>query len=385
MTTPNRSLLGRRQFLGLSAFALAAAACRGSVSAPTTNLNRASLRVLNWSDYIDPSEGNLIGTVDRFQRATGISTSYDPDWVGNYEAIDDQLAPLLSGSGGTGYDIITPTYWLAAQLRDADLLDPIPLASVPNHVNVDPAFLGLPWDRGGRFNMPWQVGITGIAYNRNRIPEGVNSLADLFALPAGRYSLIGEMREAVGLVLLDRGIDPSRATADEAHAAMDAIEALGGAPQGFNFGGIDDPTSFTSLLKAGTIDAAMAWSGDIVQLQATNPEIEFVIPDAGAIRWFDTMVIPRGASNRGAAGDWMNFVYDPKEAAQLTSWVQYISPVLGVQDELRSFGGADGRALADNPILFPDASTEQRLVSFGGPTVAQEQELDDRYAAIAGL
>lgn len=382
MTPPNRPLLGRRNFLGLSAMALAAAACRPSVTIPTNNLGRGSLRILNWSDYIDETEGNSPGTVDRFNEATGVPTTYDPSWVGNFEAIDDQLASLLSGTGPTGYDVITPTYWLAAQLREAELLDPIPLALVPNHVNVDPAYLGLPWDRGGRFHMPWQVGITGIAYNRSTLPQGINSVTELFALDPRRFSIIGEMREAVGLVLLEQGIDASRATADEAHGAMDLIEEQAARDVKFNFGGIGDPTSFSTQLADGKIDAAMAWSGDIVQLQAENPEIEFVIPNEGAIRWFDTMVIPKGASNRGAAAEWMNFVYDPEQAAQITSYVQYISPVLGAQEVLRSQGQAE---LADNPILFPDNETSQRLVSFGGPTVAQEQQLDDRYAEIAGL
>jgi len=44
------------------------------------------------------------------------------------------------------------------------------------------------------------------------------------------------------------------------------------------------------------------------------------------------MVMPKGAENRDSAAEWMNFVYDPVQAAQLTAWVQYVSPVAGVRE-----------------------------------------------------
>ena len=135
---------------------------------------------------------------------------------------------------------------------------------------------------------------------------------------------------------------------------------------------------FSDGRSSGDLWVAMAWSGDSVILQADRPDIEFVIPDEGAVRWFDTMVIPAGADNVAAAGAWMNFVYDPANAARITAWVQYISPVIGVEDELRALGG-DAAALADNPILFPDDATKRRLFTWGGLPVEVEDRLDDRF------
>jgi spermidine/putrescine transport system substrate-binding protein len=124
----------------------------------------------------------------------------------------------------------------------------------------------------------------------------------------------------------------------------------------------------------------MAWSGDAVQLQLERPDIKFVIPDEGAIQWFDTMVIPTGANNAKGAAEWMNAFYDPVLAAANTQWVQYISPVLGVEDELRSLGG-EAAELANNPVLFPDDETRRRLFIWGGlDSTADEQDLDDRFA-----
>jgi spermidine/putrescine transport system substrate-binding protein len=120
-----------------------------------------------------------------------------------------------------------------------------------------------------------------------------------------------------------------------------------------------------------------------VQLQATRPDIQFVIPDEGAIQWFDTMVIPRGAGNMAAAGKWMNFVYEPSNAALITSYVQYISPVIGVQNALDDLGGESAQ-LASNPILFPDAATKKRLFTWGGLNETEEVSLDASFAEIIG-
>ena len=90
-------------------------------------------------------------------------------------------------------------------------------------------------------------------------------------------------------------------------------------------------------LESGDFVACIAWSGDVVQMQYDRPDIQLVIPEEGGMSWYDTMVIPKGAPNAFAAADWMNFVYDPVQAAQLTAWVQFITPVKGVQ-RLRQHG-----------------------------------------------
>ena len=118
-----------------------------------------------------------------------------------------------------------------------------------------------------------------------------------------------------------------------------------------------------------------------MQLQRERPDIRFVIPDEGGMQWFDTMVIPRHADNAAGAARWMNFVYEPANAARITAAVQYISPVIGVRDELRKLGG-DAAQLADSPILFPDDATRQRLYTWGGLPADVEDDLDARFTTL---
>ena len=372
-------MLTRRQFLGAmaaTATAAAANACTRRDEPQSVPTGRASgrLRVLNWPDYIDPD------IVDQFATEAGVQVDYVEEYNGNEDAFADLFEPTLGRGKATGYDVIVPTYWAVARMLDRGWLEPVPIERVPNHVNVDPAFLGMPWDRGARYHMPWQVGITGIAYNPARTGREIRAVADLFD-PAlrGRVGMVSEMRETVGLVMLTQGADPSRATVRAAEAALDRLESAKRDGQIARFTG----NEFKDALKDGSFAACLAWSGDIIQLQAERPDIRFVIPVEGGIRWFDSMIIPRGASNLAAAADWMNYMYDPANAARITQAVQYISPVVGVREELTRAGGEAAR-LAANPILFPDDETRRRLYFWSGLDAADEDRLQERFSAITG-
>jgi len=361
----------RRFLLSSTALAAATAAFGACTSSAEEEADPDLLSILNWPLYIDDT------TVPRFEAEYHFTVDYVEGYDDNYSALEDLFPPIGDGES-IGYDIVVPTYWVVDRLLAKGWLEPVPIERVPNRVNIDPDFLGMPWDRGARYHLPWQVGITGIAYIPDRTPGPVESVEDLFdpAL-AGAVGMVLEMRESVGLVMLTQRADPSRATSDAADGALERIE------QATESGQIAGYTAdFEAAFDQG-LAACLAWSRDIVQLQPNRPDldVEFVIPVEGAIRWFDSMVIPKGAANPRAAAAWMNFVCDPVNAAQITIGVQYISPVLGVRQELEAMGG-DAAALAGNPILFPDDETRRRLYFWSGLDADEEQVLDQRYSSV---
>ena len=374
----DRYRVTRRSFIaGALASSVALAGCAsGGRSEKVSSSSR--LRVLSWTDYIDEDEPVAPGTVSRFSQASRLDVDYSDEYPSNTEAFSDLFEPNLGRGRGVGWDLVVPTYWLASRLVARDWLEPLPLELVPNHVNLEPAFLTMPWDRGARFQMPWQAGLTGIAYNPALTKREVRSLADLFD-PAfrGRVGMVTEMRETVALTMALQGADPSRPTREAAERALEKLEAAKRDGQIREFTG----NEFRDRLVSGDFALCLAWSGDIVQLQRERPDIRFVIPDEGGMQWFDTMVIPRHADNAEGAARWMNFVYDPANAASITAAVQYISPVIGVRDELRKLGG-DAAQLADSPILFPDDATRQRLYTWGGLPADVEDDLDARFTTL---
>jgi spermidine/putrescine transport system substrate-binding protein len=370
--------LSRRTFIaGALASSVALAGCASAGRSEKVS-STGRLRILSWTDYIDSDEQGSPGTVSRFGQSSRLEVVYSDAYPSNTDAYSTIFAPNLGYGHGVGWDVVVPTYWLASRLVARDWLEPLPLELVPNHVNLEPTFLTMPWDRGARFQMPWQAGLTGIAYNPALTKRETRSLADLFD-PAfrGRVGMVTEMRETVALTMALQGADPSRPTRAAAELALEKLEAAKRDGQIKEFTG----NEFRDRLRDGTFALCLAWSGDIVQLQRDRPDIRFVIPDEGGMQWFDTMVIPRHAANTAGAARWMNFVYEPANAARITAAVQYISPVIGVRDELRKLGG-DAIQLADSPILFPDDETRQRLYTWGGLPADVEDDLDARFTTL---
>jgi spermidine/putrescine transport system ATP-binding protein len=331
----------------------------GSLTGGTLGSGSSEVRILNWQAYIDPTEDGATGTVDRFQAANPIEVTYSEDLNDNNEFYGREIEPYLGSDQPTNWDIVCPTNWMAARMKTLGWVEPLPLDLIPNRVNLDPIYLSHAWNFGATHSLPWQAGITGIAYNPAIVGREIRSIMDLFADDlAGKVTMLTELRDTVGLTMLGLGHDPKVLDEDGALEAIEYIAQAAGRGQFRGFTG----NEYLRGLETGDIAACVAWSGDVVQL---DPElgIEFVIPEEGGMNWYDTMIIPKGAANGVAAAQWMNFVYDPVQAAQLTYWVQYISPVKGVRDELVKLGD-DAAALAESPILFPSDEDAARLNVF---------------------
>jgi spermidine/putrescine transport system substrate-binding protein len=300
------------------------------------------------------------------------------------EAINDNneyfatIQPILGRGDTIEPDIIALTGWMAARLINLGWVDPLPIEQIPNAANLRPDLQNPPWDPNGEFSLPWQTGFAGIAYNLDATGREVNSVEDLFD-PAfsGKVGMLTEMRDTIGLILLGMGVDISTiSTFDEAAPAFDRLEQAKNDGQIRAFTGND----YLDDLSTGNFALCVGWSGDVVQLSRDNPSVRFVIPEEGGTSWADTMLMPKGAANRDAAAQWMNFVYDPVEAAQITAWVQFVSPVVGVQEEL----AAIDPELAESPLLFPDEETLSRIKDFAVLGEDVEAEYDARFAEIIG-
>jgi spermidine/putrescine transport system ATP-binding protein len=346
----------------------------------TLGAGDTEVRILNWQAYIDPSEDGAIGTVDRFQDDTGISVQYSEDLNDNNEFYAREVEPYLGTGNVTNWDIMCPTNWMAARMKNLGWTEPLPLDLIPNRVNLEDRFLNQSWDFGATHSLPWQAGITGIAYNPELTGREIRSINDLFDPEfKGRVAMLTELRDTVGLTMLAMGADPKVVDQDAALAAIEKIAQANADGQFRAFTG----NEYLRSLQNGDFVACVAWSGDIVQLQYDRPDIQFVIPEEGGMSWYDTMVIPKGAANGVAAAEWMNFVYDPVQAAQLTYWVQYISPVKGVRDELILLGD-DAAALAESPILFPSEEDALRLNVFAPLPDEVDAVLTDEFLGIIG-
>ena len=373
-----RELLIRSGVLGAAGLSLPAilAACGGD-DGGSGGGGAGELLIENWPEYIDLTEGDVLGTIDRFIAASGVKTSYSEAYNDNLEYFA-KIQPLLGTGKTIEPDIIMPTQWMAGRLRNLGWLEKLPIDKVPNAKNLEDAFKNPPSDPTGEFSLPWQSGIAGIAYNIEATGRELKSMADLFD-PAfkGKIGMLTEMRDTVGLLLLGLGVNPSEISSfDAAAGAFEQLEKAKADGQIRAFTGND----YIDDLSLGNFAACIGWSGDVLQLGNDNPNVRFIVPEEGATLWWDTMVVPKGAKNVEAAAKFMDFVYDPVQAAQITAYVQYISPVKGVRDEVAKIDAE----LADNPLLFPDDETKKRFFPFADLSEDVEAQFEEAFSAIIG-
>ena len=326
--------------------------------------------VLNWPLYIDK-----LSKKD-FPRQTGVALKYNEGINDNNEFFAKYQEQLSQGQG-IGFDIVTPTSWMAARLIDLGYVQKLPLGDIPNAANLAPVFQKPGWDPTGEYSLPWQTGITGIAYNIDVTGRELTSVDDLFDRKfKKKIGVLSEMRDTMGLMALSEGIAPETITFAEAKPAFAKLEKAAKNGQIRRFTGND----YQDDLVAGNFAACVSWSGDVAQLVVENDSLRFVIPDEGGMKWADTMLWVASSNKRAQVAAWMNYFYDPVNAARLANDIGYISPVAGIEAALAEL---DPKA-PENPLLFPPVDVQARLHAFGSLSSKDEEKFDRRFAEIAG-
>jgi spermidine/putrescine transport system substrate-binding protein len=387
MTTSRRGLL--RGALGGGALLAGAglagcgtkAATQTAASCRSTDLSK-SQKVINFSNWplyidVDDKDKNKRPTLDAFTRQTGITVNYTEDINDNNEffgKIRNQLAECQS----TGRDIIVLTDWMAARLVRLGWVQKLDPGAMPNvEANLRTALRKAAWDPHRAHAIPWQSGLTGIAYNAS-ITKPVHSFTELLTRSdlKGKVTLLSEMRDTMLFMLRVQGDDPEKFTADQYGRAIDRLQKAVSDGQIRRFTGND----YAQDLASGDIAACEAWSGDVIQLQLDNPKIKFVVPDEGLSLWSDNMMVPNKATHKANAEKLMNYYYEPKVAAELAAYVNYICPVDGAQQAMESID----KSLAANPLIFPDDATLAKAYSFMALTESQESTYEKQFQQVIG-
>ncbi|MEO5632683.1 spermidine/putrescine ABC transporter substrate-binding protein [Gaiella sp.] len=352
------------------------AACGGGGGGSSSGEVNDSLNFSNWPLYIDDEKGKVHPTLDAFKADTGITVNYFEDINDNATYFAKIQGPLSQGKG-VGRDIIvmTDNSRFPALLVAKGWLEPLDKDKIPNISNLVDAQASPPFDPDRTYSLPWQSGITGIAWNED-VTGPVTSLDQLLNEPKlkGKVTMLTELADSVGLTILSNGGDPSDFTADEFGQAVKTIQSAVDSGQIRQFTGND----YAQPLTKGDIAAAVAWSGDIVQLLADNPKLKWAIPEAGGMIWTDNMLIPQGGSSP-TASTYMNSVYDPVVAAQIAAYVNYVTPVKGAREEL----ARTDPETANNTLIFPTDDMLSSVHQFSSEAL-QDEEFQAAWQKVLG-
>jgi spermidine/putrescine transport system substrate-binding protein len=329
-----------------------------------------ALTISNWPLYIDKK------TVKQFDAKHGGKTEYNED-VNDNEEFFGKVRQQLADGQDIGRDIMVLTDWMAARCVRLEYLEPLDKANIPNAKNLQPGLADPTWDPGRRYSLPWQSGMTAIGYNKKKTGRELKSMNDYFD-PAfkGRVSLFTDARDSANAILLRDGKKPEDATIDDVLAAIEEIDKASRSGQIRRFTGND----YTTDLTKGNLWVAMAYSGDMIQLKADNPDLEFVIPEEGATIWTDNMLMPANAQHYYAAETFMDFVYDPKIAAQIAAYVNYVTPVVGAKEELAK----SDPETAENQLIFPNEETLANLHPYVDLNEDEERQMNEAMQAVVG-
>ncbi len=342
----------------------------------------AVLNFANWPLYIDQdtSKPPKSPTLEAFTKKYGTKVKYS-EVINDNESFFGTIQPPLQAGQDTGWDLIVLTDWMASRVIRLNWVETIDTANTPNFVaNENDIYKGQSWDPGNNLRAPWQSGMTGLGFDQ-KVTGDVTSMAALWEPDPkwkGRVWLLTEMRDTVGLTLLKLGIKPEDFTMDQASQAFAEIKKTVDAGIVRSFLGND----YKESLIKGDLVLGTAWSGDIIQAKLEKDSLVFNVPTEGGMLWTDNMLIPKGAQNKYTAELMIDWVYDPKIAAEIAAYVQYVSPVKGTKEVLAA--SPDTAALSKDPLMFPDAATLANLHIFRAVTEAEEKTLNDDFTKVEG-
>jgi spermidine/putrescine transport system substrate-binding protein len=380
-----RRALSRRQFLGRTALAAGtlalgssfASACKGKeaaagagAGAATTATATKTVRVSNWPLYIDSA------TNGQFEKATGIKVEYTEDVNDNNEFFAKIEEPLKRGQS-IDRDVMVLTDWMAGRIIKLGYSQPIPTGPFPNKANLVDALTNVGFDPGRAQSMPWMSGMTGLGYNPKKIGRELTSINDIFNPKfKGQVTMLTEMRDTLGLVMLGEGKDPGKCTLDDAKAAAAKIKKYRENGHIRAFTGND----YAEDLASGNIAVAIAWSGDIQGLAADNPDLRWIAPKEGAMLFSDNMLIPKTSDRPDLAATWMNYCYDPVHSAQIVVAAPYLSPVKGTAAELEKIAPQ----LAKSQLVNPPEDVRARLHVFKWLEDAEDKAFNQLFQDAIG-
>ena len=391
--------LSRRSFLRTAGGALAAlslasflAACSDDGGAPggdtasgsgfdwSAQRETGEATMVNWPLYIDKEKVNgesTHPTLDDFTKETGIDVSY-LEQINSYEEFHAKILPLLANEQSTGYDVIVTGFpkWFPLLIARGDLIE-LDHSLLPNfEAHVAPKYTEVSYDPGNRYGIPFQSGMTGLGYNIDITGRELTSVQELFSDEwTGKVGMFRDTLDTPSMALIASGVNPPDSTEDDWNTAAAMLERQrddGIIRQYYGQG-------YITALQSEEIAVSLAWGGDILQAQNHGYEnLRFVVPDEGGMLWTDIMAIPVGSEHALDAIKLMDWFYDPKVAARLTSYIQSVSPVPEAQDILRR----QGDPVAEDPLVFPTDEIYDRLRDYRNLDGAENDTWDDLFLAI---
>lgn len=307
------------------------------------------LQLFNWNNYIAPQ------TVQHFEALCECHVEQD-----YFSDNEEMLAKLAAGA--TGYDLIVPTGNAMDTLIRQGVLVPLDKTLLPNLKNIHPTYLKTQFDPDNQYSVPYAYTLTLLGFNSNKIDE-LGLPTDTWALIfepeylkkiKGRVTVLDSPRELMAAALLYLGYAAN--DHDETHWNEAKELIIRAKPYWAAFSN----TSYIREIAIGDLWVVHGYSNDLFQAaldaQKTGRPftIDYTIPKQGAVMSLDSMVLHKSGKHLGLAHQFINFMLDGKNSAELTNLIGSGNPNMAAKPYIRP-------ELVRNPVIFPDDDTLSRL------------------------
>jgi spermidine/putrescine transport system substrate-binding protein len=324
-----------------------------------------------WPLYIDVGKHKSDHpSIDQFTAATGIKVNYS-EVIQDDDTFFAKVQPSLSAGQYSGYDVAVITNGVDFdRFRELGLFVPLDHSYLTNFEKyAGPTYKTAAYDPGNVYSVPWQSGITGIAYNTKKVPKPLTSFFDLWN-PAlkGKVGMFADNEDLPNAVLVAMFGDPQKTGVTQwkqAAAKLNQQRTSGIVRKYYQ-------QDYINALSTGDIWACQAWSGDIFQaLESGAKDLAFAIPSEGGVLWTDNMVLLKQIENPVSSMMLIDWYYQPKIAAEVAEYVNYITPVPSAQAVVKADAanatGSDRATLlsiAKSPLVFPTAADYNELYRY---------------------
>ena len=356
------------------------AACGSGGSDSAGGGDASTVRWGNWPLYLDYDEKTKkYPTLEAFSAESGIAAKYFEDYNDNDEFYGKVQAQLKLNED-IGYDVVTPTDWMAARWLRLGYAQKFDLSNIPNKSNILDSLASPSFDPKRESTLTWQGIMGGFGWNTKTNPKGLRTIDDLFAPQnKGKIVVLSEMRDTIGIILLSQGIDLQKVTEDQ---FMNAVDFMAGKISDGWIRGVKG-NEYAEDLTSGDATAVIGWSGDMFILASENEgKFDFAIPESGGTISGDNFIIPTpvGADAKANAEKLINYYYEPAVAAEVAAYVNYVCPVKGAQAEMEKIAPE----LANSSYIFPDDAMSAKLNVFRSLTPAEETAWAEAFQQAQG-
>ena len=350
----------KRVFALLLALALIAPGMRARAASeydPDVTIN-----VYSWGEYIANGTDGSMDVNAEFTARTGIKVNYT-----TFDSNESLYSKLVGG--GADYDVIVPSDYMVSKLINEDMLLPLDFENIPNYQYIDGQFRSPGYDPENRYSVPYTWGVVGVFYNTRYI-ESVESWESLWDDEyAGKILMFDNPRDSFAIAQFMLGQDVNTTDPEDWRAAADLLKDQKPLVQAYVMDQIFDK------MESGEAWIAPYYAGDAAILVDNSEDIDFAVPKEGTNFFVDAMCVPKTASHKREAEEYINFLCDPEIAGANMDYVGYSTPETAAKEYLDP-------EVAESPLHYPSEETLSRTQRFVNLPEETSREVDRLWAEV---